>query len=82
MPRTDTPAEEKVTKQTKAPSKQEAPVEAKVDDALDDSFPASDPPSYTAPRGGKDDKKAPLTEADTQHGVKGFVRRMKDQVKH
>lgn len=78
MPRTDAPTEENVTKQTKAPSKNEA----MVDDALDDSFPASDPPSYTAPRAGKDDKKAPLTEADAQAGAKGFVQRMKDRVKH
>ena len=74
MPRT----EEEVIKQTQAASKPEA----KVDDTLDDSFPASDPPSYTAPRAGKDDKKAPLTEADTPHGAKGFVQRMKDRIKH
>lgn len=72
------PTEDKVIKQTKAASKPEA----KVDDALDDSFPASDPPAYTAPRAGKDDKKAPVTGVPEPHGLKGLLQKMKDSVKH
>lgn len=72
------PKEEDVIKQTHCASKPEA----KVDDTLDDSFPASDPPSYTAPRAGKDDKKAPVTGLEEPHGLKGLLQKMKDSVKH
>ena len=72
------PTEETVIKQTKTHSKPEA----KLDDTLDDSFPASDPPSFTAPRAGKDDKKAPVTGIEEPHGLKALLQRMKDSVKH
>ena len=71
------PTEESVIKQTQTASKPEA----KLDDTLDDSFPASDPPSFTAPRAGKDDKKAPVTGLEEPHGFKGLLQRMKDSIK-
>ena len=71
------PTAESVIKQTQTPSKPEA----KLDDTLDDSFPASDPPSFTAPRAGKHDKKAPVTGLEAPRGLKGLLRRMKDAVK-